>query len=69
MGVSDPPPPPSPLRMGIPGAARIAPMGWVRPARQVPEAEVLVVSTRDAVANMRVIDALYAAVGMRRRGA
>jgi predicted dehydrogenase len=36
-----------PVRIGILGAARIAPMALVRPARAVPEAEVLVVAARD----------------------
>ncbi len=37
----------APLRIGILGAARIAPMAVVRPARQVPEAEVAAVAARD----------------------
>jgi predicted dehydrogenase len=37
----------SPLRMGILGAARIAPMALVRPARAVAEAEVVAVAARD----------------------
>ncbi len=37
----------SPLRIGILGAARIAPMALVRPARQVPEASVVAVAARD----------------------
>jgi predicted dehydrogenase len=37
----------SPLRIGILGAARIAPMALVRPARRVPEAEVVAVAARD----------------------
>jgi len=36
-----------PLRFGILGAARIAPMALVRPARRVPEASVLAVAARD----------------------
>src|SRR5262245_6154694 len=36
-----------PLRIGILGAARIAPMALVRPARDVPEARVLAVAARD----------------------
>lgn len=36
-----------PLRVGILGAARIAPMALVRPARQVPEAMVAAVAARD----------------------
>src|SRR5881296_1779309 len=36
-----------PLRFGILGAARIAPMALVRPARRVPEATVLAVAARD----------------------
>jgi len=35
------------LRIGILGAARIAPMALVRPARQVPEVEVAAVAARD----------------------
>ncbi|MDH3213454.1 MAG: Gfo/Idh/MocA family oxidoreductase [Myxococcales bacterium] len=37
----------TPLRIGILGAARIAPMALIRPARQVPEAEVAAVAARD----------------------
>jgi predicted dehydrogenase len=36
-----------PLRIGILGAARIAPMALVRPARQVPDARVVAVAARD----------------------
>src|SRR5258705_10827038 len=36
-----------PLRFGILGAARIAPMALIRPARRVPEASVLAVAARD----------------------
>src|SRR5574337_909465 len=36
-----------PLRIGVLGAARIAPMALVRPARQVPEATVVAVAARD----------------------
>src|SRR5262245_31333637 len=36
-----------PLRIGILGAATIAPMAIIRPARQVPEAEVVGVAARD----------------------
>ena len=36
-----------PLRIGILGAARIAPMALIRPAREVPEAEVVAVAARD----------------------
>jgi len=36
-----------PLRIGILGAARIAPMALVRPARQVPGVEVAAVAARD----------------------
>jgi len=36
-----------PLRFGILGAARIAPMALVRPARRVPEATVVAVAARD----------------------
>jgi predicted dehydrogenase len=39
--------PDAPLRIGILGAARIAPMALVRPARQVAEAEVVAVAARD----------------------
>ena len=38
----------APLRIGILGAARIAPMALVRPARRVPEAAVVAVAARDA---------------------
>ena len=38
---------PGALRIGILGAARIAPMALVRPAREVPEASVLAVAARD----------------------
>jgi predicted dehydrogenase len=37
-----------PLRFGILGAARIAPMALIRPARRVPGATVLAVAARDA---------------------
>jgi predicted dehydrogenase len=37
----------SPLRMGILGAARIAPAALVRPARKLPEVEVVAVAARD----------------------
>jgi predicted dehydrogenase len=37
----------TPLRLGILGAARIAPMALVRPATHVPEATVLAVAARD----------------------
>jgi predicted dehydrogenase len=37
----------TPLRIGILGAARIAPMALVRPARQVPEVAVVAVAARD----------------------
>lgn len=37
----------APLRIGILGAARIAPMALVRPARQVPGASVVAVAARD----------------------
>src|SRR3989442_8341875 len=37
----------APLRLGILGAARIAPMALVRPAQRVPEASVLAVAARD----------------------
>jgi predicted dehydrogenase len=40
---------PPPLRIGILGAARIAPMALVRPARAVPEARVAAVAARDPV--------------------
>src|SRR5437899_2228439 len=36
-----------PLRLGILGAARIAPLALVRPARRVPGATVLAVAARD----------------------
>lgn len=37
----------TPLRIGILGAARIAPMALIRPAQQVPEAVVVAVAARD----------------------
>jgi predicted dehydrogenase len=37
----------SPVRLGILGAARIAPMALIRPAREVPEAQVVAVAARD----------------------
>jgi predicted dehydrogenase len=37
----------APLRIGILGAARIAPMALIRPARQVPEAAIVAVAARD----------------------
>jgi predicted dehydrogenase len=37
----------APLRLGILGASRIAPMALVRPARQVPDATVVAVAARD----------------------
>jgi len=36
-----------PLRIGILGAARIAPMALIRPAKQVPEAAIVAVAARD----------------------
>ena len=39
---------PAPLRIGILGAARIAPMALIRPARSVPEVRVAAVAARDA---------------------
>jgi predicted dehydrogenase len=36
-----------PLRIGVLGAARIAPMALVRPARKVPDVEVAAVAARD----------------------
>jgi len=39
---------PTPLRIGILGAARIAPMALIRPARSVPEVQVAAVAARDA---------------------
>jgi predicted dehydrogenase len=39
---------PTPLRIGILGAARIAPMALIRPARAVPEVWVTAVAARDA---------------------
>ena len=39
---------PTPLRIGILGAARIAPMALIRPARAVPEVRVAAVAARDA---------------------
>jgi predicted dehydrogenase len=38
----------TPLRFGILGAARIAPMAILRPARGVPEVKILAVAARDA---------------------
>ena len=38
----------SPLRIGILGAARIAPMALIRPARSVPEVQVAAVAARDS---------------------
>lgn len=37
----------SPLRIGILGAARIAPMALIAPARKVPEATVVAIAARD----------------------
>ena len=37
----------TPLRIGILGAARITPVALLKPARQVPEAEVVAVAARD----------------------
>jgi predicted dehydrogenase len=37
----------TPLRIGILGAARIAPMALIRPARSVPEVQVAAVAARD----------------------
>jgi predicted dehydrogenase len=37
----------APLRIGILGAARIAPMALIRPARAVPEAQIAAVAARD----------------------
>lgn len=36
-----------PLRIGILGAARIAPMALIKPARQLPEVEVAAIAARD----------------------
>ena len=38
---------PAPLRIGVLGAARITPMALLKPARQVPEADVAAVAARD----------------------
>ena len=38
---------PTPLRIGVLGAARITPMALLKPARQVPEADVAAVAARD----------------------
>ncbi|MEO8602154.1 MAG: Gfo/Idh/MocA family oxidoreductase [bacterium] len=38
----------APLRIGILGAARIAPMALIKPARKVPEAAIVAVAARDA---------------------
>jgi predicted dehydrogenase len=46
--VTEPTPtPPPPLRIGILGAARIAPAALVKPARLVPEVEVAAIAARD----------------------
>ncbi|HKA15949.1 MAG TPA: Gfo/Idh/MocA family oxidoreductase [Myxococcota bacterium] len=37
-----------PLRIGVLGAAKIAPMALIRPAREVPEVQVVAVAARDA---------------------
>ncbi|HYC24143.1 MAG TPA: Gfo/Idh/MocA family oxidoreductase [Candidatus Bathyarchaeia archaeon] len=37
----------SPLRIGVLGAARIAPMALIRPAQRVPEVSILAVAARD----------------------
>ena len=39
--------PTTPLRFGILGAARIAPMALIQPARRVPEAQVVAIAARD----------------------
>lgn len=39
--------PTNPVRIGILGAARIAPMALIRPAKQVPEAAIVAVAARD----------------------
>jgi predicted dehydrogenase len=39
--------PTTPVRIGILGAARIAPMALIRPAKQVPEAAIVAVAARD----------------------
>jgi predicted dehydrogenase len=45
--IHNPPVPETPLRIGILGAARIAPMAVVRPARDVPGATIAAVAARD----------------------
>ena len=52
----DPPPRLAPLRMGILGAARIAPMALVRPARRVADVDVVAVATRDPAKARRFAD-------------
>src|ERR1700694_5906392 len=37
----------APIRIGVLGAARIAPAAIIRPARRVPDAEVVAVAARD----------------------
>jgi len=41
------PPPRAPLRFGILGAARIAPMALIQPAKRVAEAQVVAIAARD----------------------
>jgi predicted dehydrogenase len=50
--------PPTPLRLGILGAARIAPMALVRPAREVAGAEIAAIAARD-VAKARAFAAKH----------
>jgi predicted dehydrogenase len=47
---------PPPLRIGILGAARIAPAALIRPARDVPEVEVAAVAARDPAKAQRFAD-------------
>ncbi len=48
--------PSPPLRLGILGAARIAPMALVRPAWELPEARVVAIAARDPERARRVAD-------------
>ena len=56
------------LRLGTLGAAKIAPLALLRSARRVEGIEVAT-PPADAVANMRVVDAIYEAAGLPLRGA
>jgi len=59
------------VRIGILGAARIAPMALIRPSRQVEafvrllrDGTPMATDAHDAIANMRVIDAIYQKAGL-----